>query len=173
MNSKAIGLIAILAFVVVGVWADNDSHGRSIADVESEIRNTLGIGPDDTIDPSKVPDQLMVELGEAVMAAHVSDEQTHEWMDDMMGGEGSESLDTAHRWMAYNYLEGGYAGRYGMMGGMMGGRGMMGSGYGLMGNPGVYGRGFPAQSPKDILDRRYASGEITRDQYLQMLEDIR
>lgn len=28
------------------------------------------------------------------------------------------------------------------------------------------------ETPKEILDRRYARGEITRDQYLQMLKDL-
>lgn len=175
MKYRIIGFVTLLAVVAVGAWADTDAHARSIADVENEIRSTLGLGAEATIDPAKVPDELLVELGDAVMAAHVGDEQTHEWMDTMMGGEGSDSLDAAHRWMAYNYLAGGYTGRFGMMGGMMGSGSMMGTngrGYGIMGNPDVYRRGYPADSPKTILDRRYASGEITKEQYQQMLDDI-
>jgi putative membrane protein len=30
-----------------------------------------------------------------------------------------------------------------------------------------------SKSPEDILDERYAKGELTREQYLQMKEDIR
>ena len=49
-------------------------------------------------------------------------ERVHSWMDRMMGGEGSESLPSAHRWMGYRYLTDdsayGYGwGRMGMMGG--------------------------------------------------------
>lgn len=32
--------------------------------------------------------------------------------------------------------------------------------------------GRDAPSPRDILDRRYAAGEITRDQYDQMKRDL-
>jgi putative membrane protein len=32
--------------------------------------------------------------------------------------------------------------------------------------------GPPTESPLDILDRRYARGEITREQYQQMREDL-
>jgi putative membrane protein len=30
-----------------------------------------------------------------------------------------------------------------------------------------------AQSPREILQARYARGEITREQYLQMLDDVK
>lgn len=30
----------------------------------------------------------------------------------------------------------------------------------------------PGESPKEILDRRYAKGEITREQYLEMRKDL-
>ena len=32
--------------------------------------------------------------------------------------------------------------------------------------------GVPEESPKEILDRRYAKGEITREQYLEMRKDL-
>lgn len=41
---------------------------------------------------------------------------------------------------------------------------------------GGFGDGFhpPAsQTPREVLQARYARGEITRDQYQQMLEDLR
>jgi putative membrane protein len=33
-------------------------------------------------------------------------------------------------------------------------------------------QGFGGQSPKDILQARYARGEITREQYQEMLKDL-
>ena len=33
--------------------------------------------------------------------------------------------------------------------------------------------GSAAQSPREILQIRYARGEITRDQYLEILEDLK
>jgi len=34
------------------------------------------------------------------------------------------------------------------------------------------GGGSPSHTARDILDRRYASGEITKDQYEQMKRDL-
>ncbi len=35
-----------------------------------------------------------------------------------------------------------------------------------------FSQGFDAQSPREILQSRYARGEITREQYLQILKDL-
>ena len=74
--------------------------------------------------------------------------EQHEYMDTMMGGEGSESLKQMHIAMAYRFYCSGlsneatqYYGmigsKYGMMGGMMGSvfGGMMGSSFGGMMGP--------------------------------------
>ena len=33
-------------------------------------------------------------------------------------------------------------------------------------------KGPPGETPKEILDRRYAQGEITREQYLEIRKDL-
>ncbi|MBI4052844.1 MAG: hypothetical protein HY394_02285 [Candidatus Diapherotrites archaeon] len=91
-------------------------------------------------------------IGDYVME-QIHPGEAHEYVESMMGGEGSDSLKRAHIAMAYRfYCAGlgsglnanspyyGVMGGYGMMGGMMYGNygGMMGSGnaystYGLMG----------------------------------------
>ena len=177
---KASLLLVILITVAAMVSADVDGHGRSIEEVLAEIRDDLGLDEDERIDPDAVPPELLEELGDAVMGEIHSDPETHEWMDEMMGGEGSESLASAHRWMGYRYLTGGY-GRGGMMGfGMMGPGmmrpGMMGRGFGrwgMMGNPDVDPGDIGAYaSPEEIVRRRYARGEISREEYLQLMEDL-
>ncbi|MBA7532016.1 hypothetical protein ES705_24242 [subsurface metagenome] len=133
---------SILLLSAVPVFADTGlegEHGKPLEDVLQEIRDKQGLGPDEAIDPRKVSDGKLEELGEAVISIMHPDSRQHELMDQMMGGEGSESLKSAHKSMGYNYLAGqsygkyGMFGRRGMMGGMMGG-GMMGrgmiSGYG-------------------------------------------
>jgi hypothetical protein len=155
-------------------WVTEDGHGRSIAEVEGEIRSELNLSPSDRIDPDAVPAPLLEELGEAVMSDVHPDEEVHTWMDRMMGGRGSASLASAHRWMGYTYLVDGYPSG-GIMGGW-GGRGMMHGG-GMMGRgPAAGGYGSSADtyaSPEEILKRRYARGEITTEEYNRMLEELR
>lgn len=159
--------------------ADVDAHGSSIEDVEAEIREHLDIADGTRIDPEGVPEELMLSLGDAVMDAQIGDPELHTWMDRMMGGEGSESLDASHRWMAYRYLTGGYGSAsgsgmmgQGMMGGGMMGNGMMGSDWGFMGDPDVEYDDRRYDTPEEILRRRYASGDISRSEYRRMLREI-
>lgn len=120
--------IFVLSIFLGGFFAladSDDQHGRELEVVLQEIREQQRLGPEDAINPRKVSDEDLEEVGEAVMSIMHPDPQQHQIMDDMMGGEGSRRLARIHRRMGYNYL----AGRgYGMMGGMMGrtmGRGMM------------------------------------------------
>lgn len=85
----------------------------------------------------------------------------------MMGGEGSEGLAAAHRWLGYRYLSGGYGRGFGVMG-----RGMMRY-WGMMSNPDVPFGSIPYNSPEEIVKRRYAQGKICREEYFLMLEDLK
>jgi putative membrane protein len=186
-----------------------EEHGRSIDAVLAEIRNEQNIGKSESIDPDKVSDGLLEELGEAVMSYMIPNPRQHEWMDEMMGGEESENLSAMHRLMGYRYLsdDGGFMGST-MMGGMFGagssgwgsmmgsgvGRSMMG--YGTMGYGGwllwlvlialiaavivlavVLARsrrgsaGF-GRNALAILNQRYASGEINREEYQRIKEEL-
>ena len=100
---------------------NRDQHGRPLEVVLQEIREKYEISPDEAINPRKVSDEDLEELGEAVMSVMFPDPKQHEIMDDMMGGEGSRRLARMHERMGYNYLAGrgnSIMGR-GMMGGMM------------------------------------------------------
>jgi hypothetical protein len=177
--------ILIMLFLGAGsLWTDtgNDRHSESVEAVTAEIRAELGLKAGESIDPDKVPPQLLEELGDAVMGTMHPDPEQHEWMDKMMGGEGSESLAAAHRWMGSRYLSGGYGPGSPMMGGGMMGGGMMGGGmlgggmlgrWGMMGNPDIPYGSLPHESPEEILKRRYAQGDISRREYFQMLEDLK
>lgn len=198
MVASALLLSAVPVFADTGLEGE---HGKPLEDVLQEIRDKQGLVPDEAIDPRKVSDEELEELGEAVMGIMHPDPRQHELMDQMMGGEGSRSLKSAHISMGYNYLAGntgdplsGMMGR-GMMGGMMG-QGMMG---GYRRNPsmffqfgglimwllilifigvvvyfivrtqrGVSGRNYISsrdETPLDIAKKRYARGEISREEY--------
>ena len=56
--------------------------------------------------------------------------------------------------------------------GMMG-PGMGGGSWGMMGNPDLLYSSIPFRSPEDVAKERYAKGEISREQYLQIIEDLK
>ena len=64
-------------FVGTGpAFADDEGHGKSVEQVEAEIRTELGLKADERIDPDKVPPALLEELGDAVMGVmHPDPEQ--------------------------------------------------------------------------------------------------
>ncbi len=98
---------------------------EAVKSVLAKIRKEQGLNEEEPIDPEKVSPKLLGELGDAVMDVMIGNKEQHEWMDNMMGGEGSASLERMHEQMGYRYLHGqpiGIMGRgYGPgYGGMMG-----------------------------------------------------
>jgi len=206
--------LAITMFFVLSysVYADSNTKGnlpdeKTLQDVLSEIRQSQGIDKNQPIDCRKVTDKQFEELGDAFMGVMPPDTQEHEFMDRMMGGEGSSTLSYIHRMMGARYL-GCY--RVDMMGGMMGypsafpawkgGRGMMGNyGYGQMMDFGYGGiimwavfvilivvivyiiaqsaksktsKSTEGEKPLEILKKRYARGEITKDEFDKIRKDL-
>jgi putative membrane protein len=110
-------MIALILMAGFDAYAEDEhGSGRSVDEILQEIRERQNLEKDDRIDAHAVDEALLEELGETVMALMVPDPKRHEWMDRMMGGEGSDALAEHHRWMGYRYLRGGW----GMMGPMMG-----------------------------------------------------
>jgi uncharacterized membrane protein len=223
---KFIGVIGILIVLIfAGSFAIGDTgHGRDMEDIIAEIREEQGLAPNDPIDPDRVSDEDLEEIGEAVMDLMHPNERKHELMDQMMGGEGSESLEYMHRMMGYRYLRGEYDGPISpkMGRGMMGMRMMGGLPMTEWGMHGRRGRGaysaFPgsmmggswplffwrivmwiillgvigvviwliirnqkqrlstvssySDSALEIAKRRYASGELSREEFETLKKDI-
>jgi len=138
----------------------NEDHAESVEVVLQSILSSQNVTTIQELNLSRITDDQWEELGDAVMELQHPGE-AHEAMDQMMGGEGSESLKQMHINMGKAYLSYGDI-NYGpgtMMGvGMMGNRSfntnnwqrnsMMGDGgigfgsmmgYGAYGNYGVFG----------------------------------
>jgi len=150
---KIIFISIFVAAVVLPVFVSaNGNHSLSLEDVLAEITEAQNVAGVASIRCQEITDEQFEELGEAAMGVIHPNEQQHELMDQMMGGEGSESLRTMHLAMGENYLG---CGTGAMGGGMMGGMDMMSmmsdwSGYSnnnsfnnmmynMMGNVGVWG----------------------------------
>jgi len=130
---------------------EGDTHTESVELVLQDILNQQNVSTVQELDLAKVSDDQWERLGDAVMELQHPG-QAHNVMDQMMGGEGSNSLRQMHINMGKAYLGYGNA-NYGsgMMGGSMMGygnnrsfntpAGMMGlgsmMGYGV--NSGAYG----------------------------------
>src|SRR3989344_1666488 len=157
---------------------------------------------DSGIDCDKLTDEQLESIGDYYME-QMHPGEAHEMMDQMMGGEGSESLRQVHINMAKRLYCNEDVG--GMMGGgmmnMMMGNNMMGSG--MIGNyPAYYGynsfwnilwlifligvivliiwliykftkKGKESETPINILQKRYAKGEINKKQIDEMKKELR
>ncbi|MDP3882922.1 MAG: hypothetical protein Q8Q48_02615, partial [Candidatus Staskawiczbacteria bacterium] len=129
----------LVAFIIFTAPALVFAHtGASLEDVLSEIKSSQNVSENSQIKCENVSEQNFEELGDAVMGVMHPDESQHELMDNMMGGEGSQSLKAAHIYMGKQYL--------GCTSGISGG-GMMGGGMmGMMGSGGMMGDGLNYQN---------------------------
>ena len=163
-----------------------------------ETKQLINLG----ISCDKLTDEQLESIGDYYME-QMHPGEAHEMTNQMMGGEGSESLSQVHINMAKrlycNEDVGGMMGG-GMMNVMMGNN-MMGSG--MMGNyPTYYGynsfwnilwlifligiivliiwliynftkKGKESETPINILQKRYAKGEINKKQFDEMKKELR
>lgn len=166
MKKTLFSIVAIGFFVTAGTasaqmgmmggyWQDGSQTQQTQEELNSIVQSIYAnqnVSSQAQVDCSKITDDQFEKLGDAYMGVMLPNEQQHEAMDEMMGGEGSASLRQAHINMGRSYL--GCWSNYNsgpvympMMGGMMGGYnsyGSNGTNYpasGMMGNYGNYGWG--------------------------------
>jgi len=183
--------ILIFSMLLLGVSLVS-AHEHDFDETKQLIDS--GIGCD------KLTDEQLESIGDYYME-QMHPGEAHEMMDRMMGGEGSESLRQVHINMAKRLYcnENVYIG-YGMMGGGM--MNMM-MGNNMMGNyPAYYGynnfwdilwlifligvivliiwliykftkKGKESETPINILQKRYAKGEINKKQIDEMKKELR
>ncbi len=112
---KLIFAVLILASVA---FAHMETE-KSLEQVLSYIMSKQDVDSIDRIDCNKVSDAEFEELGDAMMERMAGNHELHEQMDEMMGGEGSESLRQMHIFMGMNWLSCSDSAGMGMERGMM------------------------------------------------------
>ena len=144
------GLLIILGlfFVILqpvyaqlGSMMNDEKHGESVEVVLSQLLSQKQVSTIQELDCKLISSNDFERLGDAVMEQQHPG-QAHEVMDQMMGGEGSESLKQMHINMGSNYLGCSGSSTIGMMGkGMMNGGGfsMMGYGSNMMSGYSIFG----------------------------------
>lgn len=115
----AVILTVVLSAASVA-YAD-DMQLKSVDTILTEIQQAQGVASADQIDPDKVSQAKLEELGDSVMEAMIGNTETHDQMDIRLGGDGSASLSAFHTRLGYNYLVGYPNGMMSLMtSGMMG-----------------------------------------------------
>jgi uncharacterized membrane protein len=154
----AVLMSGALASVFMTSQARGETQEKTLDDALKDIQQSQGIKPGESVDCSKVTDKQFEEVGDGFMSVVHPNRQQHDFMDRMMGGDGSQSLAYMHRMMGARYLgcynNDDYDG-YGM--GNMMGYGMMGNGFGYGMGPGKMRYWYQAVSGNDndrIIDRR-------------------
>ncbi|MFQ5493314.1 MAG: SHOCT domain-containing protein [Candidatus Dojkabacteria bacterium] len=99
MKHKVSIVVLVIVFSLVGMVSSASAHGgdsRSGEEVIDEILLDQGVEEVSDLDCDLISDDEFEELGESVMSLMHPDDEEHELMDQMMGGEGSESLRARH-----------------------------------------------------------------------------
>lgn len=116
-----ISMIVLSGFLFLNIasaQASSNSHGESIEEVLGELLEKNQVSTVQDLECDQLSDEELERLGDAVMEQQHPGE-AHEQMDDMMGGEGSDTLSNVHIHMGKNYLGCGKSYGAGMMGGGM------------------------------------------------------
>ncbi|MCL4366826.1 hypothetical protein M1563_01510 [Patescibacteria group bacterium] len=131
------------------------SAQQDLTNLVNQLLQSQGVSNTNQLDCSKINADQLEQLGDAWMDVQIGNQQAHQAMDQMMGGEGSVSLNNAHLIMAENYLgcsnrqqlanpdsNATSSGFWPMMLGLNGGGGFNMMGYGYGGNFGAGALGF-------------------------------
>ncbi|MCG2731385.1 MAG: SHOCT domain-containing protein [Acetobacterium sp.] len=105
---KKVMLVFILSLLTVltlsGISFAEEMTLKSPDVILSEIMVEQGVKDATQIDPSKVSQETLEELGDSVMEKMIGNTAMHDQMDIRLGGDGSESLKAFHINLAINYL---------------------------------------------------------------------
>ncbi|MCF7920949.1 MAG: SHOCT domain-containing protein [Candidatus Cloacimonetes bacterium] len=100
-----------LFFFSMVIYADiekEDDHNISIDKVLEGIRLYQNVDSNELIDPEKISDERLENLGKAAVSQLYPAADKHEFMKDMMGDEDSVHLSKMYKWMGYRYIKSGF-----------------------------------------------------------------
>lgn len=120
MYTKHLWMFVSILVLVSPVYAHMETE--SVDSIMNRMMTNQGVNDINKIECGKISDHEFEELGDAVMDRMLNDIELHERMDNMMGGEGSESLRQMHIAMGKSWSDcgGTSMGMFmPMMGGMM------------------------------------------------------
>ncbi|MBI2547300.1 MAG: hypothetical protein HYW23_02530 [Candidatus Aenigmarchaeota archaeon] len=109
-------MIIIVGILVLASSAYAHMGVSSVEDVMNSMMSLQNVNNTAQLDCNKIPDSEFTELGDAVMGRMVGNTELHEQMDNMMGGEGSASLNQMHLIMGRNWMGCNSTNFQGMMG---------------------------------------------------------
>ena len=87
----------------MGMMSSGQTNDTNISAALQDIYKAQNVNDQTKVDCSKITDDQFEKLGDASMGAGIS-EQQHTAMEQMMGGEGSATLKSAHITMGRSYL---------------------------------------------------------------------
>ena len=79
-------------------------YQQNLNNLTNDIFKSQKVNSISKLDCKKINNDQFEKVGDAWMDVRIGNEATHQSMDDMMGGEGSQSLTNAHIQMGESYL---------------------------------------------------------------------
>jgi len=97
--------LAVLLLPVTNIALADSNHSAPLEVVVEQITATHNVSDIEDIDCSLISSEEFERLGDAAMQEMAGNQEAHEQMDQMMGGEGSESLTAMHEHMGRMYVD--------------------------------------------------------------------
>jgi len=97
-------LVLSLILPITPILAHGNQESKTTNVIVQDILTDQNITNQKSISCSNIDNHTFEELGDAVMSERHPDLKIHEYMDNMMGGEGSQTLKDSHIIMGKEYL---------------------------------------------------------------------
>jgi hypothetical protein len=104
MKKSAVSAVALLLICSMGILTEGEARGQFLQSRQHKIRIQKVLDSEVSIDPEKVDDAQLKELGETVMNRIIADPVLRSWINETMGGNNSECLKDMYKIIGYRFL---------------------------------------------------------------------